>query len=110
MRPVSIIFRDRELVVSSQEQKSAFTLSVLGHDLEVVNRRGTAEIAKSGSILAKLGPGVSRSFAGLGCTTAVASAAAVAAGRTALMAAPAMISTAVIKADTNRSTISTFKP
>ena len=109
MKPVSVVFHDRELVVSSQEPNSAFTLNAFGPDLELINRRGTAEVARSGSILTKLGPGSSRSFAGLGCATAVPDAAVVA-GHVAALAAPAMISTAVIKATANRSAISSFNP
>src|SRR5579859_470782 len=39
LKPVSVIFRDRELVVSSQGG-SAFTMSVTNRDLEVINRQG----------------------------------------------------------------------
>jgi hypothetical protein len=102
MKPASVVFHDRELVVSSQEPHSAFALNAFGPDVELINRHGTAEVAKSGSILTKLGPGSSRSFADSGCATAVPDADVVA-GHVTALAGSTMISIAVIKATANRS-------
>ena len=106
LKPVPVIFRDRELVVSSQGG-SAFTMSVANRDLEDINRLGTTEIAESGSMLTRPGTNTTRSVAGLGCT-AIATYAGLAGaglstvGAAAAVAAPAAIANAVTKNSTNR--------
>jgi hypothetical protein len=109
MKPVSVIYRDRELVVSSGNPNSAFTMSVTGRDLHVLTHNGSAEVARSGSILTRVISGSSRSFAGLGCVAAVAIPFS-SAGVAAAAAVPAVISTAVIKAGAQRPQLSSTTP
>lgn len=109
MKPVSVIYRARQLVVSSADSSAAFSVSVAGHDLLLTNRQGSAEIARKGSVLSKVTSTGSRSFAGLGCaatTTAISSSAGIAAAA----ATPAAIAIALIKAESNRQPLSSTTP
>lgn len=106
-KPVSVIYRDRELVVSS-ESNAAFTMSVADRDLHLVNRLGSTEVAKSGTILSRVAGGT-RTFAGLGCVVAAATIP-VNRGVAAAAAAPAIISTAVIKSSSQRPPLSSTTP
>jgi hypothetical protein len=109
MKPVAVIFRSRELVVSSADSNAAFSISVAGHDLLLTNRQGSTEVARKGSVLSKATSIGSRSFAGLGCaapTTATSSSAGIAAAA----AAPAAIAIALIKAESNRQPLSSTTP
>ena len=107
-KPVSVIYRDRELVVSS-ESNAAFTMSVADSDLHLVNRIGSMEVAKSGTILSRVAAGGTRSFAGLGCVAAAATFP-LNGGVAAAAAAPAIISTAVIKQSSQRPPLSSTTP
>ena len=110
-KPVSISYRDRGVVVSS-ESNAAFTMSVADRDLQLVNRMGTVEIAKSGSALSRVASAGTHSFAGLGCVAAAAAPlrSGVVAGVAAAAAAPAVISTAVIKSSSKRAPLSSTTP
>ena len=108
MKPISVIYRERELVVSSEKPNSAFTMSVMGRDLQVLSRQGSTEVARSGSIVSRVMSGSSGSFAGLGCVAAAAIPSS--AGIAAAAAAPALISGAVIKATAQRPTLSSTTP
>jgi hypothetical protein len=108
MKPVSVIYRSRELVISSADSNAAFSISIVGHDLLLTDRQGSTEVARKGSVLSKGTSTGSRSFAGLGCaaTTAISSRAGIAAAA----AAPAAIATALIKAESNRQPLSSTTP
>jgi hypothetical protein len=125
VRPVSVRFRVRELVVSSQGQSSAFAVSVSGSDLEVSNHQGAMAITKGGSVLTTLSSSVSKSFAGLGCadpsvshatakqrTAAAGTAAAgtATAWTLAALSAPAALSAAMLARSSNRVPLSSLKP
>ena len=107
MKPVSIIYRERELAVSSQPN-STFTMSVAGRDLQILSRTGSTEVTRSGSIVTHVVSGSSRSLAGLGCVGAAAIPSHV--GIAAAVAAPAVISSAVIKAAAQRPSLSSTTP
>lgn len=109
MKPVSVIYRARELVVSSAESSTAFSISVAGRDLRLINRQGSTEVARKGSILSKVTSSGSHSFAGLGCATAPTAISSTA-GITAAAAAPAAIATALIKAESKRQPLSSTTP
>lgn len=108
MKPVSVIYRARELVVSSADSNAAFSISVAGHDLLLTNRQGSTEVARKGSVLSKVTSTELQSFVGLGCaaTTAISSRAGIAAA----VAAPAAIATALIKAESKRQPLSSTTP
>jgi hypothetical protein len=106
-KPVSVIYRDRGLVVSS-ESKAAFTMSVADRNLQLVNRLGSTEVTKSGTILSRVAAG-SRTFAGLGCVAAAATIP-LNKGVAAAAAAPAIISIAVIKQSSQRPPLSSTTP
>lgn len=110
-KPVSITYRDRELVVSS-ESNAAFTMSVADRDLHLVNRMGAMEIAKSGTTLSRVAAAGPRSFAGLGCVAAAAVPlrSLGTSGVAAAAAAPAAISAAVIKSSSQRPPLSSTTP
>jgi hypothetical protein len=108
MRPASVIYREKDLVVSSASPDSAFSVSLAGRDLRVGISKGYAEVAHSGSVLEKLASGSSKSFAGLGCSLGAVSVPA-SLGRTAITTAPAAISAAVIKAE-HRAPLSSITP
>lgn len=107
MKPVSVIYRERELAVSSQPN-STFTMSVAGRDLQILSRTGSTEVTRSGSIVTHVVSGNSRSLAGLGCVGAAAIPSSV--GIAAAVAAPAVISGAVIKAAAQRPSLSSTTP
>jgi hypothetical protein len=114
LKPVSVIFRDRDLAVSSQGG-SAFTMSVANRDLEFIDRRDTTEIAKNCSILTRLGTNRTRSFAGLGCTAiatyvGLSGAGLSTVGAAAAVAAPAAIANAITRNSTNRPPLSSTNP
>jgi hypothetical protein len=108
-KPVSLVFRDRDLVVSSQGQNAAFTMSVAGSDLEVVNQEGTTNIVKSGTVLTRLSSPASHSLAGLGCRM-TANNYSSAAGAAAAIATPAAIAGVAIMRATNRQPVSSIAP
>ena len=106
-KPVSIVYRQRDLVVSS-ESDAAFTMSLADRDLQLVNRVGTMQIEKSGTTLSRVASAGARSFAGLGCVAP--SAVPFRSGVAAAAAAPAVISTAVIKSSSQRAPLSSTTP
>lgn len=108
-KPVSLTFRERDLVVSSQDSNAAYAVSVAGNDLEVVNQAGIVKVVSNGSILAQLNPRSSRSLAGLGCRTPINNFSS-AAGAAAAIAAPAAIAGIVILRSTNRQPVSSLAP
>ena len=109
MKAVSVIYRARELVVSSTDSSAAFSISVADRDLRLINRRGSTQVARSGSTLSKVTSSGSRSFAGLGCAAAPPTISSTA-GIAAAAAAPAAIATALIKAESKRQPLSSTTP
>lgn len=108
-KPVSLVFRDRDLVVSSQGQNAAFTMSVAGSDLELVNQEGITNVVRSGTVLTRLSSPTSHSLAGLGCRMTVNNYSS-AAGAAAAIATPAAIAGVAIMRTTNRQPVSSLAP
>jgi hypothetical protein len=108
-KPVSLVFRDRDLVVSSQGQNAAFTMSVAGSDLELVNQAGITNVVRSGTVLTRLSSPASHSLAGLGCRMTVNHYSS-AAGAAAAIATPAAIAGVAIMRATNRQPVSSIAP
>ena len=112
MKPLSVVYKARKLLISSTDTSAAFTMSVAGNDLELVTRNGSTSIAQNGSVISNLTAGVTRSFAGLGCAAPVTTVSSFSsrAGVAAAAAAPAAISAAVIKTESKRSPLSSTTP
>lgn len=112
MKPLSVAYKARKLLISSTEPNAAFTMSVAGHDLELVSRNGSTSIAQDGSVVSKVTAGVTRSFAGLGCVAPAPMFLRFSshAGVAAAAAAPAAISVAVIKTESRRPPLSSTTP
>lgn len=108
-KPVSLMFRDRDLIVSTQGGNAAFAVSVAGNDLSVVNQAGIVSVTRSGAVLTQLNSHSSRSLTGLGCRIPVNSFNSTA-GTAAAIAAPASISGIVILRSTNRQPVSSLAP
>lgn len=109
VQPVSVNLPESGVVVSSEGQDAAFTVSAAGRDLKLLSHHGVTEIARNGSLLTKLGASASRSFAGLGCTSPGMSRA-TAAGTAAALAAPAVITAAVLARTAKRTPLSSLNP
>lgn len=108
-KPVSVMFKDQDLLVSSQTQNGVFTVSAAGTDLEVVNQEGITSVVKSGTVLSRLSAHASQSLAGLGCRMTVNHFSS-AAGAAAAIAAPAAIAGVVIWRSTTRQPVSSLAP
>ena len=108
-KPVSLMFRDRNLVVSSEGPNTAFAVSITGNDVDVVNQAGTIKVVSNDGILTQVNSHSSQSLAGFGCWTPVNNFSS-AAGGAAAIAAPAVVAGVVISGVTNRQPVSSLAP
>jgi len=108
-KPVSLMFKDRDLVVSPEGPSTTFAVSVTGNDLDLVNQAGIVKVVSNGGTLTQVNSHSSHSLAGFGCRTPINHFSS-AAGAAAAIAAPAVVAGVVISRSTNRQPVSSLAP